>query len=285
MAGPFELSVPSGDVVLHVKGHEVLRPRGGLLIAPGFAEHAGRYARLMQELAARGFSTAVYDPRGHDRSTGPRGHTPAWSQLVEDLDRVVEALRTAGRLPERFGVLGASMGGLVALDWMLSHRERARGLVLVSPYFEAAHRPPFWKIALARLFGGLWPSFSQAHGLKGKDMTSDPVIVSLYDVDPAMTRVMSARYYTEHLNAQQRLRETAAGVDFPVLVLTGSADPIARATTGEEWARRVPSEWIEARSYPGLKHELLNELERQRVVADLGRWLDWRIPAEHRPGP
>ncbi len=248
MPGSFDLMVPAGDIPLHVQGHEVSEPRGGLVIAPGFAEHTGRYARLMQELAAHGYTTAVYDPRGHGRSGGPRGHTPSWSTLVEDLERVIRALEAARCLPRHFGLLGASMGGLVALDWSLSHRDRARGLVLVSPYFEAANAPPPWKVALARTLGSVWPTLAQAHGLKGRDMTHDPVIVAQYDTDPALTRVMSARYYTEHRKAQARLRKTAQEVGFPVLVLIGTADPIARTTTGERWAAEVPRPGIEVRT-------------------------------------
>lgn len=283
--GPFTLTVPAGDVRLHVLGHEVHHPRGGLLIAPGFAEHAGRYARLIQDMAARGYASFVYDPRGHGQSTGPRGHTPSWGALVDDLDRVVMALEHEQRLPARWGVLGASMGGLVALDWMLSHRGRAKGLALVSPFFEAAFEPPAWKVWLATVLGEQWPTLAQAHGLKGRDMSHDPAIVSLYDVDPAMTRVMSARYYAEHRAAQARLLAGASHVDFPVLVQVGTADPIARHETAERWAHAVPDGWCELEIYPRLKHELLNELERHRVVLDLVRWLDHHVVEETRPGP
>ena len=83
MPGTFELKVPSDGVTLAVRGHEVMDPRGALFIAPGFAEHAGRYTRLAQELGSRGYSTYAYDPRGHGKSTGQRGHTPSWKALVQ----------------------------------------------------------------------------------------------------------------------------------------------------------------------------------------------------------
>jgi len=268
-----------------VRGNEVMDPRGAVIVAPGFAEHAGRYVRLAQELGSRGYSTYVYEPRGHGKSTGARGHTPSWHQLVEDFDAVVAALSPENGFPERRVILGVSMGGLVALDWAFAHRGQFDGLALVAPFFKSAFRPPVWKVALAQTVGAALPSFGQAHGLKGRDMTQDLVVAARYDNDPAITRVMSARYYTEFQAAQRRLAKTAPSVDFPVLVLQGGADPIASAEATAAWSRAVPRPWCEWTIYQGLKHEVLNEFERGRVVSDLLYWLDRQVLEMAHPGP
>ena len=260
-------------------------PRGAVIIAPGFAEHAGRYGRLSQELGSRGYSTYVYDPRGHGQSTGPRGHTPSWQRLVDDLDTVIAALAEDARFPQRRAVLGMSMGALVALDWALTHRGQFDGLGLVAPFFKPAFHPPVWKVALAHTVGAALPSFGQPHGLKGKDMSQDLVVAAQYDRDPAITRVMTSRYYTEFQHAQERLRGTASRVDFPVLVLQGGSDPIASAEATAAWARAVPRPHCEWTVYQGLKHEVLNEFERGRVVSDLLYWLDRHVLEAVHPGP
>jgi alpha-beta hydrolase superfamily lysophospholipase len=285
MAGTVDLKVGSGGETLSVRGNEVMDPRGAVIIAPGFAEHAGRYGRLAQELASRGYSTYVYDPRGHGKSTGTRGHTPSWNQLVADLDAVFSALVNEDDFPARRAVVGMSMGSLVALDWALAHRREIDGLGLVAPFFKPAFQPPAWKVALAHTVGAAIPQFGQPHGLKGRDMSQDLVVAAQYDTDPAITRVMSARYYTEFQAAQERLRRTAPGVDFPVLVLQGGADPIASAEATAVWARAVPRPFCEWTVYQGLKHEVLNEFERGRVVSDLLYWLDRHLMAAVRPGP
>lgn len=285
MAGTFDLRVESGRETLAVRGNEVMDPRGAVLIAPGFAEHAGRYGRLAQELGSRGYSTYVYDPRGHGKSTGARGHTPSWRHLVDDLDAVVEALAQMRDFPQRRAVIGVSMGGLVALDWALANRGKFDGLALVAPFFRAAFRPPAWKVALAHTVGAALPSFGQATGLKGRDMSQDLVVAAQYDTDPGITRVMTARYYNEFQAAQHRLAGTAASVDFPVLVLQGGADPIASAEATAAWARAVPRPWCEWTVYQGLKHEVLNEFERSRVVSDLLYWLGRHVLETVHPGP
>lgn len=285
MAGTFELKVESDGVTLAVRGHEVMDPRGVLFVAPGFGEHGGRYGRLSQELGSRGYSTYVYDPRGHGRSTGARGHTPSWQALVDDLDRVLTALESTVRMPPSRALLGASMGAMVALDWMLSHPDRMGGLAMAGPFFRAAFAPPIWKVALAQTVGAALPSFGQPHGLKGRDMSQDLVVASHYDTDPQITRVMTARYFHEYQAAQKRLAGTASSVDFPVLVLHGGADPISSPEAAMRWAQAVPKPWCEWTVYQGMKHEVLNEFERGRVVSDLMYWLDRHVLAHAHPGP
>ena len=285
MAGTFELKVPSDGVTLAVRGREVMDPRGVMFVVPGFSEHSGRYGRLAQELGSRGYSTYAFDPRGHGASTGARGHTPSWKALVDDLDHVIAALEAKVKLPANRVLLGNSMGALVALDWMLAHRGRMNGLILCGPFFKAAFNPPLWKVMLAETVGAALPAFGQPHGLKGKDMSHDVVVAAQYDTDPQITRVMTARYYHEYHTAQKRLRETGPSVDFPVLLLHGGGDPIASPKAAAQWAQSVPKPWCNWTIYQGMKHEVLNEFERVRVVSDLMYWLDRHLMAHAHPGP
>jgi alpha-beta hydrolase superfamily lysophospholipase len=285
MPGSFGLTVESDGETLAVRGHEVMDPRAALIIVTGFSEHGGRYGRLAQELGSRGYSTYVFDARGHGASTGARGHTPSWDALVDDLDQVITTLESEVKLPARRALLGASMGALVALDWQLEHRGRMAGLAMVGPFFQAAFEPPLFKRALAETFGKAMPSIAQPHGLKGRDMSQDLVVAAQYDADPNITRVMTASYYHAYRAAQRRLASTAPSVDFPVLLLHGGADPIASAEAAARWAEEVTRPWCEWTIYQGLKHEVLNEFARGRVVSDLLYWLDRHVMPHAKMGP
>lgn len=271
----FERRVPAIDgEQLAVLGWESPGARAALLVTTGFSEYAARYEPLARFLGERGYSTYAYDARGHGRSSGPRGHSPSWRRLLEDLDRVVAALRQEGRLAERLGLLGTSMGGLLALDWALARPDQVRGLVLVAPFFEPAFQPSPWRVALARLVAPIVPTLSQRHPLTGRDLSRDAAIVAAYDRDPNINRVMSARYYVEFRAAEKRLAASGPQVRFPVLVLQGGSDPVESPEATARWVRSVPSPWVEEKLYPALKHEVLNELERPQVYSDLAGWLD-----------
>lgn len=287
MPAPYESVVEVDGARLAVAGRPMRDARGGVVIAPGFAEHAGRYGPLMTDLAARGWAAFTYDPRGHGRSSGPRGHTPSWAHLGDDLGAVVDALEEDGVLPPRRALHASSMGALVAVEWMAGPgRGRFQGLVLVAPYFAPGTPPPAGKVALARTVGMLLPRLAQPHGLRGRSMSRDPNVIAAYDLDPALTRVMSARYFNEMRTAQARVTARgAAGIDVPVLLLHGEADPIASPKAAREWMRTVTAAGSEEHVYPGLLHEPLNELSRARVFADYARWLDRQVLAASQPGP
>jgi len=287
MPAPYEIAVEVEGARLSVVGRPMRDPRGGVVIAPGFAEHAGRYGPLMTDLAARGWAAFTYDPRGHGRSTGPRGHTPSWAHLGNDLGAVVDALEEDGVLPPRRALHAASMGALVAVEWMAAAgRGRFDGLALVSPYFAPFAPPPARKVFLAHTVGRLLPRLAQPHGLRGGSMSRDPNVIAAYDLDPAINRVMSARYFNEMRTAQARVAPRGAeGIDVPVLLVHGEADPIASPAAARAFMRTVTTPGSEERVYPGLLHEPLNELSRARVFADYARWLDRQVLAASQPGP
>jgi alpha-beta hydrolase superfamily lysophospholipase len=64
------------------------------------------------------------------------------------------------------------------------------------------------------------------------------------------------------------------------LIIHGGADPISSVVGAQRWAAHTPDGRVTCRFYPGLLHEVLNELERKDVLHDLVEWLDRVIPAE-----
>ena len=286
---PFELVVPVKGARLRVVGRPVADPRGGVVIAPGFGEHAGRYVRLQGDLASRGYASYVIEPRGHGGSSGPRGHASSWSTLHDDLTAAVELLEKERRLPPRRALLAQSMGGLLAAEWLPTHPGHFHGLVLVAPFFASAKALPPFKVALANVVSGVLPRLAQPHGLKGKEMSHDAAVIALYDADPAAGRVMTARFFTEMRAAQARMRAAIASgggaiQEAPVLILHGAKDGIASMEAAKSFMSLAMAPGSEIRIYPGMLHEPLNELDRNRVLSDLARWLDRHVLGANRIG-
>jgi len=70
--------------------------------------------------------------------------------------------------------------------------------------------------------------------------------------------------------------------DLPVYVVVGDADPVnaglALVQTLVDRYRAAGLTDVELRAYPGARHEVLNETNRDEVEADLLRWLDRVAP-------
>ena len=69
--------------------------------------------------------------------------------------------------------------------------------------------------------------------------------------------------------------------DLPVLVISGDQDPVGgmgrgvRQVATDLWRAGVRD--VTLRLYPGARHELLNEVNREEVTADLMRWIGQRV--------
>ncbi|WP_052465932.1 alpha/beta hydrolase [Mobilicoccus massiliensis] len=276
-------------------------PRGIVHVLHGMAEHAQRYDRFADELARAGYIVVVNDQRGHgETSPDSLGHLAdhdGWQLLVEDALRVGAAARE--RYPGLpYVVLGHSMGALVARTLVLDHSATVDALVLVGAPAVPGLLRRYGGLALARLLsrlrGGRRPSplldrmtFGAFNApFEGRTrfdwLSRDPEVVDAYVADPRCGFVCSHRFFVDLLTGLGIVgeRRRAAGIrpDLPVYVIAGDQDPVGdfgRVVSDVATAyRRVGVRDVTTRLYPGARHEILAETNREEVVADLLHWLD-----------
>ena len=139
-----------------------------LLIISGLTDYTAKCAWQMPALAAD-FHVITFDNRGAGRSTTPEpGYTMA--DLADDAAAVLSALGVAAA-----HVFGFSMGGMVALNLVLRHPERVRGLVLGctsaggrlvvqadAPVLERLVAPPATGDRRRDFLNGLWVSLGDS---------------------------------------------------------------------------------------------------------------------------
>ena len=78
------------EIKLHLKYNLADFPKANMIIAPGVAEHLGRYDQATSFLNKIGFNVFRYDQRGHGKSEGIRGYIENYNNLSGDLDKVVD---------------------------------------------------------------------------------------------------------------------------------------------------------------------------------------------------
>jgi len=273
------LRTPDG---LTLVGEHHLRPdpraRADVVLLHGYAEHAGRYAELIAALGAAGFSCHLLELRGHGRSEGVRGYVDRFGDYLDDLDLFLQRLdeiQTPGPAVPRI-LLGHSLGGLISLAYVLRRPDAFAALAVSSPFLYPAIEAPALKVWLASLLSRLAPTRLMKSEIASRWLSHDPAIVAAYDRDPLVFKTLSPHWFFEIRQAQDDLLARAGEIRPPALFLLGDADRIADPARSRQVFERLGSTEKQLVAYPGFFHEILNEIERARVVRDLLGWLDQR---------
>ena len=247
-------------------------PRGTVLMVHGLGEHIGRYQHVAAQFNAWGWRVVGYDQRGHGASEGAHGALAQPDDLLQDLARVVDAVRAEH--PGPLVLLGHSMGGLVAARFVAEGLRAVDALVLSSPALDAGMNP-FQKLLLAVL-GPLAPNLAVGNGLKPGWISRDPAVVSAYIDDPLVHDRVTPRLVSFIVDGGEFVRARAAQWTVPTLLLWAGSDRCVAPAGSAAFAAAAPAAVLTARVFPPLFHEIFNEPEQAEVFAVLGAWLEAR---------
>lgn len=249
--------------------------RAILINVHGLGDHSGLYPALVEHFTARGIAVYAPDLRGNGRSPGQRAYVERWNEFREDLECFVAVVRQEE--PDRpIFLLGNSLGGLIVLDYVLHRPAGIRGVIAASPPLGRLGVPaPL--LAIGRVLSRVWPRFSLRTGMDLSGLARDPVVVRTLLADPLFHRVGTARLSTEVVAAIARVQAGAPRFPLPLLVLHGSADRMVPPDGSRAFVARVAHPDKELREYAGAFHVLFADLDRERVLTDVERWIAARL--------
>jgi len=252
-----------------------LAPRAAIVIVPGFNSHSAYYAWTAQELVADRLAVYALDLRGRGKSDGERFYVETFNDYVSDVSRCVALVKSREPGVPLY-LLGHSAGGVVACLFALDHQAVLAGLVCES----FAHQLPAPDFALA-VFKGLSHLAPHAHilRLKNEDFSRDPQAVAAMNADPLIAHeTQPTRTLAAMVRADERLKEEFPRVTLPVLILHGSADKATRPSGSQLFYDTAGSKDKTLKLYEGHVHDLLNDLGKEAVMADIKVWIDARLP-------
>jgi alpha-beta hydrolase superfamily lysophospholipase len=254
------------------------RPAGVVLLLHGYAEHSGRYGWVMERLGEAGFSVYAPDIRGFGASARPGA--------LADLDSLESAVRDVASLAAVIQrvlpgaplfLLGHSMGGMLAALYALRHPEGLAGLVTTGAAVEI---PEFISPLLLRVSGllsRLLPLLP-AQPFEYHELSRDPQVIRALEEDPLYYKgKMRARTGYQQLLGIREVLSGLSNLRLPLLVLHGAEDRTISPKASEAFFRGASSQDKTMKIFPGLRHEILNEPEREQVLAVILDWLRRRL--------
>jgi alpha-beta hydrolase superfamily lysophospholipase len=250
-------------------------PRGVVIVTHGFKSHSGLYEWPAQNLIRRGLAVYAYDLRGHGRSGGERYFVDSFGDYVADLDAFVARVRSREpRVP--IFLFGHSAGGVISSLYALEHQAELAGLLCES----CAYEVPAPDVALTLLKGlSYFAPHAHVMALDYADFSRDPVFVERMKRDPLIVHTRAAsKTIAEMIRADERLKVDANQFTLPLLILHGTADRAMQPHGSKRFYDRAGSRDKTLKLYEGHYHDLLNDLGRERVMADILEWLLARVP-------
>ena len=271
-------------------------PRAVVLVAHGLSEHSGRYARFAAALTGAGYAAFALDHRGHGRtaeSTGVgRAGPTGMDGILDDLHEL-SGIAAAQFAEVPVVLFGHSMGALVAQAYAERFGDELAALVLSGSAGANDDLGEMAAMIRGAVEGGLgdepMPMLAAMNEGLGEARTPydwlsrDEAEVDAYMADPMCGDDAPATY-----GFIAEMMDTAVGAmqpeaiakipgRVPVLLVTGERDVASAdaANVRELEARlRAAGLDVDARYYADARHELLNELNREEVTADILGWLD-----------
>ncbi len=248
-------------------------PRAVVVICHGVNSHSGYYQWAADQLVPAGFAVYALDLHGRGRSDGERFYLQNMADYVFDVDALVELARSREPGMQVF-LLGHSAGGVVSCTYSLSYQHKLAGLICESFAFQVA--APDFALAAVRGLAHLAPH-ARVLRLKNEDFSRDPAIVKAMNEDPLIAdEVQPTQTVAELARADERLKKEFPLITLPVMILHGTADKATNPKGSKFFYETVGSTDKTLKLYEDFAHDLLNDVNREVVMADILAWLKAR---------
>lgn len=257
------VEAPSGPLVVHT-WEPVGHPTHLVLLAHGYAEHAGRYDYVANRLTATGARVIAPDQRGHGLSSGPRGRMVNMDSYATDLFAILKSARSAFPLGS-VSLIGHSMGGIIATRLVQLHPDSIGSLVLSGPV--VGGNPDVFEL--------LDQASIPETPVDPAVLSRDPAIGACFAVDPLVYHGPYQRQTIRaYMKAVDRIAADGTLGAIPTLWMHGTDDRLAPLGATRAAIERIKGPELEVITYPGARHEIFNETNRDVVLDDLIGFLD-----------
>ena len=288
------MCIPDGEV------------RGVVQIAHGIAEHIDRYDGFMKYLAENGFVAVGNDHLGHGKSiTAPEekgifAEKDGWQYVLDDMDKLHKIMvEKYPGLPYVF--FGHSMGSFLIRNYVIQHPDQPSLVIICGTGHQTSQMiaagDTMARLAVSifgpRKTGTLLNKVAFGSYTKGIEnlrtssdwLNRDPREVDKYITDPFCGYAPTVSMFRDMMGGIKFIADPANIAKMnkrtPVLFIAGGDDPVGEHGEGVKRAVKAFEDAgvqdITLKLYPGARHEILLETNRDEVFADVLNWINEKL--------
>lgn len=300
LGGYMKRVIRIGPRNVHVVVWETSMPKGVVQLIHGMVEHIGRYEGFAQFLNEKGYHVIGHDHIGHGESVVTSKEYGVFPRdekiLIEDTHLVLSyAKENYPTLP--YIMLGHSMGSFVLRQYLTLYQPHIQGAIImgtgkVSPFVAKGG------ITLAKLIRFLkndrhrskileqlsTGSLEKAFGKGAAWLSRDVVEVEKYAQDircnfkPTVNMHIHVFYLSGESNRKKNMKAIPSSI--PLLLISGQEDPLGDFGKGIQDLYTIYQRMgkdITCQLYPKMRHEILNEIDKEEVMEDIASWIEEKI--------
>jgi len=259
--------------------HPAKASKGVILLVHGLGDHSRRYEKPIAAFVSAGYTVYAPDMRGHGRTgleqwggdESQLGHLGAGGlrAAIANLRQMTNIIRDENpKLPIFF--LGHSMGSLQGQILINTDAQRYAGVILSGT---AYRRPGFMNA------GDLNKRFAVPGGTGNEWLSRDPKVAADFDKDPLAFSADTLKLFgiVDGLRLFGTPSKHMARV--PILIYCGEDDSLG----GEKSVLKLGNAYLDVGQqdvtvtvYPGGRHEMFNEINKEEVFDDVIAWISER---------
>ena len=272
------------------------KPKAVVQMAHGMCEHKERYLSFMRFLAAHGYAAFLNDHRGHGESVLDQAdlgdfYDGGARALIDDMHLLTEHIK--GEYPSLpIALFGHSMGSLAVRCYTKRYDKEISSLIVCGSPSANAFTGVMKKFddllirtkgdrarsdVINTVFSGAFEARFRSEGIENAWLSSDRSVSEAYNADPLCHFTFTLNGYKALLDL---LTDTYSDVGWkmenprlPIRFLSGANDPcmVSRSAFARsvDHMRKVGYTNVSSRLFDGMRHEILNETEKESVYADV----------------
>lgn len=286
------------DVLTMVPNGEI---KGIVQISHGMAEHKERYIPFMEFLSKNGYVTVIHDHRGHGKSVKSKADLGYFYEenaeyVVEDLHQITTFIKN--QYPnQKVTLLGHSMGSMIVRKYIKKYDSDIDQLIVCG----SPSKNPFVDLALLlakilKVFNGdhyrsnfiqnlAFGNYTKKFG-KSKSQNvwicSDNKIVNHYDDDELCGFTFTLNGFSNLFHVMKDIYSSENWAvnhkNLPILFIAGADDQVIvsekKWLESQDFLKRLGYENIDKILYPNMRHEILNEINKDVVWNDVYEWIE-----------
>ncbi len=277
------------------------KPKAVVQMAHGMCEHKERYLSFMRFLAAHGYAAFLNDHRGHGESVLDQAdlgyfYDGGARALIDDMHLLTEHIK--GEYPSLpIALFGHSMGSLAVRCYTKRYDKEISSLIVCGSPSANAFTGVMKKFddllirtkgdrarsdVINTVFSGAFEARFRSEGIENAWLSSDRSVSEAYNADPLCHFTFTLNGYKALLDL---LTDTYSDVGWkmenprlPIRFLSGANDPcmVSRSAFARsvDHMRKVGYTNVSSRLFEGMRHEILNETEKESVYADILDFLE-----------